>query len=155
MSARSGRLDRQVRCVVNGKNPVLEHKFLGGDVNGMSVLVVDDLLASGGSMIDVARELKKRGAKNIYLSVSYALFSDGFEEFDEAYKQGLFTRLFGTNGTFIREELRQREWFVPVDVTKFIAKFIRHFNQDKSVSRLLDSTTRINQLLGRALGNRD
>lgn len=146
---------RDLTRVVNGKNPVLDHKFLGGDVTGMSVLVVDDLLASGGSLLDVAKELKKRGAARIYFSVSYALFSEGFEKYDEAYRQGLFDKILGTNGTFIRQELRQKEWFVPVDVTKFIAKFIMNSNEDKSVSKLLDSTARINELLGRALPNRE
>lgn len=146
---------RDLTRLVDGKNPVLEHKFLGGDVHGMTALVVDDLLASGGSLLDVAHELKKRGAAKVYLSASYALFSEGFEKYDEAYKQGLFNKVFGTNGTFIREELLRKEWFVPVDVTKFIAKFILNFNQDKSVSRLLDSTNRISELLGRALPNRE
>ena len=118
------------------------------------VLVVDDLLASGGSLLDVSEELKKRGARDIYLSVTYALFSEGYAAYDEAYEKGLFTKIFGTNGTDIPKELMEKEWFVPVDVTKFIAKFVRTFNQDKSVSRLLDSTERISKLLGRTLTRR-
>ncbi len=146
---------RDLTRVVKGKNPILEHKFLGADVKDKSVLVVDDLLASGGSLLEVSEELKKRGARHIYLSVTYVLFSEGFEAYDEAYKAGMFDKVFGTNGTYIPPELLEREWFVPVDVTKFIAKFIRVFNQDKSVSRLLDSTERISKLLGRALPRRE
>ncbi len=146
---------RDLTRVVNGKNPILEHKFLGGSVAGKSALVVDDLLASGGSLIEVCHELKQRQVKDIFLSVTFALFSEGYEAYDEAYEQGMFTRVFGTNGTWIPPELLAREWFVPVDVTKFIAKFIRTFNQDKSVSRLLDSTEKINKLLGRTLGQRE
>lgn len=146
---------RDLTRVVNGKNPILDHKFLGGDLKGKTVLVVDDLLASGGSLLEVSEELKKRGAARIYHSVTYALFSEGCEAYDEAYAKGHVERVFGTNGTYISPELLKREWFVPVDVTKFIAKFIRTFNQDKSVSRLLDSTERISKLLGRTLPRRE
>lgn len=146
---------RDLTRVVNGKNPILEHKFLGGDVAGKTVLVVDDLLASGGSLLEVCHELREREVGQVYLSVTYALFSEGFDAYDEAYEQGLFKKVFGTNGTHIPPALLEREWFVPVDVTKFIAKFIRTFNQDKSVSRLLDSTERISKLLGRTLPRRE
>lgn len=142
---------RDLTRVVKGKNPVLEHKFLGADVSGKNALVVDDMLASGGSVLEVCVELKRLGVANVYISVSYALFSDGFETFDRAYKDGLFTRVFGTNATHIPRELEEREWFVTVDLTKFIALFIYTFNQDGSITRLLDSTEKINRLLGREL----
>jgi ribose-phosphate pyrophosphokinase len=145
---------RDLTRVVNGKNPILEIKFLGSDIVGTSVLVVDDMLASGNSLLEVCRELKKRGAGNIYLSVTYALFSDGLELFDQGFAEGLFTRLFGTNATQVSSELAKREWFCEVDVTRFIAKFIHTFNQDGSVTKLLDSTERINKLLGRELPSR-
>ncbi len=140
---------RDLSRIVNGKNPVIEHMFLGPPVTDMTILVIDDLLASGGSLLEVCSELRERGAGPVYLSVTYALFSEGFEKYDEAYADGLFVKLFGTNGTYIPEELRQREWFEVVDVTRFIGKFIRTMNKDQSVSKLLDSTERINQLLGR------
>jgi ribose-phosphate pyrophosphokinase len=145
---------RDLTRVVNGKNPIAGHTFLGAKVRGKSVLVIDDLLASGGSMLEVCHELSKRGANDVYLSVTYALFSEGLGAFDEAYEQGLFRYVFGTNSTYISEELLKREWFIPVDVTKFIAKFIHTFNQDGSVTRLLDSTSKISRLLGRELPNR-
>lgn len=145
---------RDLSRVVNGKNPTLEHKFLGGDVEGRTVLVVDDMLASGGTLLEVCDALRKRKAARIYLSVSYALFSDGLEIFDEAYRNGLFQRVFGTNGTYVPPELAKREWFVTVDVNPFIAKFIHTFNRDGSITRLLDSTERINKLLGRELPSR-
>jgi ribose-phosphate pyrophosphokinase len=140
---------RDLTRVVAGKNPVLEHVFLGSNLEGKDVLVVDDMLASGGSMLEVCHDLKKKGARNIYLSVTYALFSGGLAEFDAAYKEGLFTLVFGSNGTFIPPEVRERPWFVEVDMTRFIAKFIHTFNQDGSVTRLIDSTAKINKLLGR------
>jgi ribose-phosphate pyrophosphokinase len=145
---------RDLTRVVNGKNPILEHKFLGGDIAGKSVLVVDDLLASGGSLLEVAEDLKALGAKKIYFMVTYALFSDGIATYDEAYEKGMFDLLFGTNATYATPELLERSWYIPVDVTRFIAKFIYTFNQDASVTRLLDSTGKINRLLGRELPKR-
>ena len=120
----------------------------------MNVLVVDDMLASGGSMLEVCDEVKKLGARDVYLSVTYALFSSGIEAFDKAYEEGRFTRLFGTNATYIPEELLSREWFCEVDVTRFLAKFIHTFNLDGSVTKLLDSTEKISRLLGRKLPSR-
>lgn len=145
---------RDLTRVVNGKNPIREHKFLGEDIEGKNILVVDDMLASGGSMLDVCQQLRQRGAKDIFLSLSYALFSDGFEAFDQAYADGMFTRIYGTNGTFVSDELAEREWFTAVDVTRFIAKFVHTFNQDGSVTRLLDSTEKINKMLGKELPRR-
>lgn len=146
---------RDLTRIVDGKNPILEHKILGADIAGKDVLVVDDMLASGGSMIEVCEDLKRKGANRIYLSVTYALFSAGLEKFDEAYAAGRFEKVFGTNGTYSSEELRSREWFVEVDITKFLAKFIHTFNQDGSVSKLLDGTDKINKLLGRSLPDRE
>ncbi|MCH2175634.1 MAG: ribose-phosphate diphosphokinase [Lentisphaeria bacterium] len=145
---------RDLTRVVNGKNPIIEHKFLGSDVKGKNILVVDDMLASGGSLLEVCRELKGLGAKDIYLSVSYALFSGGFEEYEQAFKEGLFTCLFGTNATYVPDALADNEWFVEVDVTNFIATFIHTFNRDGSITKLLDSTSKINRLLGLSLPNR-
>lgn len=142
---------RDLTRVVGGKNPIIEHKFLGSNVAGKSVLVVDDMLASGGSILEVCRELKRLQVDHIYISVTYALFSDGFEQFDKAHSEGLFTCVFGTNATNVPEALAKRPWFVTVDVTKFIALFIYTFNQDGSITKLLDSTEKINRLLGREL----
>ena len=146
---------RDLTRVVNGKNPILEHKFLGGSVKGKNVLVIDDLLASGSSLLDVGQELKKLGAKKIYFAVTYALFSDGIDAFDRAHKAGYFTKIFGTNATRIAPDVANRDWFISVDVTKFIGKFIHSFNQDASITKLLDSTERINKLLGRKLPLRE
>ncbi|RMD80461.1 MAG: ribose-phosphate diphosphokinase [Lentisphaerae bacterium] len=144
---------RDLTRVVDGKNPILEHVYLGQDVMGKDVLVVDDMLASGGSMLEVCRELRRRGANRIYLSVTYALFSSGLAEFDKAYEEGMFQYVFATNATYLPDELKSRKWFKIADVTRFLAKFIFTYNQDGSVTRLLDSTHKINKLLGRS--NRD
>ena len=142
---------RDLTRVVNGKNPILEHKFLGGDVEGKTVLVVDDLLASGNSLIEVGEELKRLKAAKVYFSVTYALFSEGLSAYDKAFKKGIFEKIVATNATHIPTDLTNREWFVVADVTRFIAKFIHSFNQDTSITKLLDSTEKINQLLGRKL----
>ena len=142
---------RDLTRVIKGKNPILEHKFLGGDIKGKSVLVVDDLLASGGSLIEVGEELRRLNANKVYFAVTYALFSEGLAVYDKAYKKGIFEKIISTNATFIPTELMNREWFVAADVTRFLAKFIHSFNQDLSITKLLDSTEKINQLLGRKL----
>ena len=142
---------RDLTRIIDGKNPVIEHKFLGDDLTGKDVLVVDDMLASGGSLLETATELRDRHAKGVYFAVTYALFSGGVAAFDKAYEDGLFNRLYATNATYIPPELLEREWFVVADATRFIAKFIHSFNQDHSITRLLDSTEKINKLLGREL----
>ena len=147
---------RDLTKIVDGKNPVLEQAFLGAsDLEGKDVLIVDDMLASGGSMLEVADELKRLGANRIYMTVTFGLFSSGIDIFDEAYKAGKIERVFATNGCYFDERLRDREWFCEVDVTRFMAKFIHTFNQDGSVSKLLDSTEKISRLLGRSLPDRD
>ena len=145
---------RDLTRVVNGKNPVIEHQFLGSDLKGKDVFVVDDMLASGGSMLEVCEELKKRGAARVFLAVTFALFSEGYDRFDAAYEAGLFEKLYGTNATCVPGPLKAREWFVEVDVTRFLAKFIQTFNRDGSVTQLLDSTGRINELMGVSLPGR-
>jgi len=142
---------RDLSRVVNGKNPVLEHKCLASDsqIKGRNVLVVDDMLASGGSLLEVSRQLKKLGAAKLYFAVTYALFSEGLESFDEAYEEGLFEYVFATNGSHLPAELQSRPWFLSADVTPFIAKFIYMFNQDASITRLLNNTERVNRLVGR------
>ncbi|NQZ67994.1 MAG: ribose-phosphate diphosphokinase [Lentisphaeria bacterium] len=145
---------RDLTRLVKGKNPVIEHKFLGAEIEGKNCLVVDDMIASGGSMLEVCDELKSLGAKRIYMTVTYALYSNGYEEFDKAYAEGKFDRVFGTNASHIPKELAEKEWFVSVDVTRFVGMFIYTFNRDGSVTKLLDSTEKINKLLGHELGDR-
>lgn len=147
---------RDLTRVVNGKNPVLEHKCLASNsqIEGRNVLVIDDMLASGGSLLEVGRQLKKLGAAKLYFAITYALFSDGLETYDQAYEEGLFEYVFATNASYLPPDLLARPWFVDADVTPFIAKFIYMFNQDASVTRLMNSTERINRLLGRELSRR-
>ncbi len=146
---------RDLTRVVNGQNPILEHKFLGADIEGKNVLVVDDLLASGNSLIESAQELKKLGAAKVYFAVTYALFSDGFKAFNKAWDSNLFEKVFASNATYLPPELIKKEWFIEADVTKFLAKFIHSFNRDASITKLLNSTSKINKLIGRKLPSRN
>ena len=146
---------RDLTRVVDGKNPILEYKFLGNDVRGKHILVTDDMLSSGGSLLEVSKELKHRGVKKIYYAVTFALFSHSVDQFDKAYEDGLFDVLFATNASFVPDEIRKKSWFISVDITCFIATFIHTFNQDGSISSLLDSTEKINRLLGYHMHNQE
>ncbi len=128
---------RDVYRVVDGKNPILKHEYIGKDVKGKDIIIVDDMIASGESMIDVARELKKRGAQKIYLMSAYSLFTKGLEVFDEAYKDGLFTKLYTTNLSYVSDEALSRPWICQADCSEYVAKIIWTFYQGKSVAPIL------------------
>ena len=138
---------RDYSTIVNGRNPIVAHEYLGTDVEGKTVFVADDIISSGESMLDIARELKKRNAKQFFAYATYAIFTNGLEEFDKAYEQGLIDAVFGTNLTYRSPELRKREWFKEVDVSKYMAYFIASLNHDTSVSSLIDPHAKIDALL--------
>lgn len=138
---------RDLTRVVNGRNPILRHEFLGESVKGKDVLIVDDMISSGDSMLDVAKELKNRKAGRIFIAVTYALFTEGIEKFNEYYKQGIINKVFSTNLTYRKEELKQAEWYVDVDMSKFIAYLIDAINHDSSISPLLNPSQKIHTLL--------
>ena len=115
---------RDLTKLVNGKNPVVEHVYLGKDPKGYTVLVIDDMVASGGSMLDVAKELKSRGAKKIILVATFSLFSAGIEKIEEAYNNGLFDRLYSTNLTYVPDEIKNKEWYHDVDCSELLADVI-------------------------------
>ncbi len=140
---------RDYSVVVNGSNPIVAHEFLGNDIAGKDAIVVDDMISSGSSMLDVCYQLKARGAKRIFVFSTFGLFCNGFERFDEAYASNLFDRIFTTNVIYIPDELAQREWYTPVDMTKLIALLVDTMNCDSSISSLLSPTEKINKLLGR------
>jgi ribose-phosphate pyrophosphokinase len=141
---------RDTTRVVNGKNPIVKHEFMGADVAGKDVLIVDDLLASGQSILKVATELKHRRARNVYVAVTFALLDDnGIAKYDKAYKEGIISRLYSTNLSYINTSLAQRKWFVTVDVAEFVAYFIDCLNRNESVSALLDTSRKIARFLKR------
>ena len=135
---------RDYARVVNGRNPIVAHEYLGNSLEGKDVFIADDIISSGESMLEVARELKKRNASRIF---AYAIFTNGLDEFDRAYEEGLLSGVFGTNLTYRSPELLSREWFHEVDVSKYIAYFIAAINHDMSVSAIIDPHEKIRQLL--------
>ena len=137
---------RDYTRVVNGKNPIVAHEYLGGDIRGKDVIVVDDIIASGESMMDVARKIREMGARRVFLFASFGLFCEGREKIDEAYENGYFDYLFTTNLVYRSPELLSRKWFVEVNLTKYVALLIDTLNHDRSISRLLSNAEKITNL---------
>ncbi len=138
---------RDLSRIVNGKNPIIAHEFLGDSVEGKDILIVDDIISSGDSMLDIAMELKQRKANRIYMAVTFGLFTEGIEKFNEFYRNGIITKVFSTNLTYRSEALKKAPWYVEVDVSKFIALLIDTLNHDHSLSALLDPSTKIRAIL--------
>lgn len=138
---------RDYSQIINGKNPIVAHEFLGKDITGKNVIVVDDMIASGESMIDVAKELKKRNAKRVIVFSSFGLFTEGVDKFNKAHEDGLIDAVFTTNLNYRRPELFDCEWYHEVDMSKFIALIIKKINEDKSISELLTPISRIKNIL--------
>ncbi len=140
---------RDYSRIVNGRNPIVAHEYLGDTVEGKDVFIADDIIASGESMLDIAYELKKRKANRIFAYATYPIFTNGLDKFDEAYKNGMISAVLGTNLTYRTPELLSRPWFVDVDVSKYIAYFIAAINHDVSISTVMDPHQKIQQLLGK------
>jgi ribose-phosphate pyrophosphokinase len=138
---------RDYSAIINGKNPIVSHEFMGDDVAGKDVLIADDILASGESILDTLYELKKRNAKRIFVSVTYAQFTTGIAEMDKAYRDGLFTRIYATNLSYRRPELLKMPWYTDVDMSPFVSYLIDTLNHDHSISSLIDPSEKINTLL--------
>lgn len=138
---------RDYAHVVNGRNPIVAHEYLGNSVEGKDVFIADDIISSGESMLDIAYELKKRKANRIFCYATYAIFTNGLAKFDKAYEEGYIAGVLGTNLTYRSDELKKREWFCEVDVSKYIAYFIASLNHDMSVTRLIDPHDKIQKLL--------
>ena len=138
---------RDYTKIVNGRNPIVAHEFLGSNVEGKDVIVIDDMISSGESMIDVANKLKDLKAGRIFLYSTFGLFTNGMEKFDKAYEEGLFDRLLTTNLVYQRPELLQRPYYISCDMSKYIALLIDTLNHDASISELLDPYDRIHRFL--------
>lgn len=134
---------RDYSTVVNGKNPIVAHEFLGDDVKGKDVIIIDDMISSGESMLDVAKQLKNRKARRVYCMCTFGLFTNGLELFDQYYKDGIIEKVITTNLTYQPEDLLSREWYASADLSKYIALLIDHLNHDASISDILDQTERI------------
>ncbi|QHQ60470.1 ribose-phosphate diphosphokinase [Anaerocolumna sedimenticola] len=140
---------RDYTTIINGRNPIVAHEFLGSDVEGKDMLIIDDMISSGESMIDVAKELKRRKAGRIFVASTFGLFTNGLSKFDEAYEQGLIYRVLTTNLVYQTEELLSKPYYINVDMSKYIALLIDTLNHDSSISKLLSPTERIQNILNK------
>ena len=140
---------RDYTRIVNGRNPIVAHEFLGSSVEGKDVLIIDDMISSGESMLDVAKELKSRKAKKVIICCTFGLFTNGLQKFDEYYENGLIDRVLTTNLVYQTPELLSRPYYISVDMSKYIALIIDNLNHDASLSELLNPTGRINKLLAK------
>jgi ribose-phosphate pyrophosphokinase len=140
---------RDYTRIVNGRNPIVAHEYMGNTVEGKDVFVADDIISSGESVIELARELKKRKANRIFAAATFALFTNGIEEYNKAYRDGIIDRVISTNLTYRRPELADAEWFLEADMSKYISYIIATLNHDRSLARLLNPYDRIHGLLKR------
>ena len=146
---------RDYTRIVDGRNPIIAHEFLGTNVAGKDIIIMDDMISSGDSMLEVAAELKKRDANRIFLFSTFGLFTNGFEKFDKAYDAGLFTNVLTTNLIYQPQELLEREWYISCDLSKYIAFIIDTLNHDSSISDLLVPNERINNIVARYKAGED
>jgi ribose-phosphate pyrophosphokinase len=140
---------RDYSKVINGRNPIVAHEFLGTNVDGKDVLIIDDMISSGESMIDTAKELKARNAKRIFVVSTFGLFTNGLDSFDKAYEEGLIYRVVTTNLIYQSPELLSKEYYISCDMSKYIAYLIDTLNHDASISDLLNPYDRIKRYVGR------
>ena len=138
---------RDYSVIINGKNPIVAHEYLGRDVEGKDVIVVDDMISSGDSVVDVAKQLKSKGAKRIFVFATFGLFCNGLEHMDEAYNEGVFDKIFTTNLVYRMPELKEREWYQEVNMCKYVAYIVDTLNHDQTISHLLDQSKKIHKIL--------
>ena len=135
--------------MVNGRNPIVAHEFLGTSVEGKDMIIVDDMISSGESVLEVAGELKKRKAGRIFVFSTFGLFTNGLDRFDAAYEAGTITKVLTTNLVYQTPELLKREWYINCDMSKYIAYIIDTLNHDSSISDLLNPSERIQNIVAR------
>ncbi len=138
---------RDYSTVVDGKNPIVAHEFLGDDVRGKTVIIMDDMISSGESILDVTHQLKERGADRVFICTTFGLFTNGLEQFDEYYEKGYLDRLITTNLTYLPPELKEKPYFVKAEMSKFLALIIDSLNHDLPISSVLSPTDKIHELL--------
>lgn len=138
---------RDYTKIVNGRNPIIAHEFLGSSVEGKDVIILDDMISSGDSIIDVAQQLKARKANRIFAAATFGLFTNGLEKFDKAYEEGLIAGILTTNLIYQTPELLSRPWYVNCDMSKYVALVIDTLNYDGSISSILDPSKRIQRIV--------
>ena len=140
---------RDYTKIINGRNPIVAHEFLGASVEGKDVIIVDDMISSGESMLDTAKELKRMKARKVFICTTFGLFTGGLKKFDEYYENGIIDRVLTTNLIYQTPELLSKPYYINVDMSKYIALIIDNLNHDASLSDLLNPTGRINRLLAK------
>ena len=143
---------RDYSTIVDGKNPIVAHEFLGKDVTGMDLILVDDMISSGESMLDIAAKMKAKGARRIFIFSTFGLFVNGLETFDKYYADGLIDKVFTTNLIYNTPELLSREWYCNVNMSKYIALLVDTINCDNSISKLLDPADKIHNVVAKHKG---
>jgi len=138
---------RDYATIVNGRNPIVAHEYIGSSVMGMDVFVADDMIATGDSILKLAREIKEKGANRVFLAATFSLFTEGVEKFNRAYSEGVFDAVVSTNLTYRIPELKECEWFVEADISKYISYIIAAANFNESLSNLLDPSQKIRELV--------
>ena len=138
---------RDYSTIVNGKNPIVAHEFLGDDVTGKDVIIVDDMISSGESMLDVAKKLKERGAGRVFVCTTFGLFTEGFDKFDDYYEKGYINKVITTNLTYLPSIVNEKPYFVTADMSKFLALIIDSLNHDVTIGNVLNPTDKIHTLL--------
>lgn len=140
---------RDYSTIINGKNPIVAHEFLGDNIDGKDVIIIDDMISSGGSMIDTAKQLKKMNAKRVFICCTFGLFTDGLDAFDKAYEQCYFDRIITTNLCYQPPELKEKPYYQEADMSKFIASIINFMNHDASMSNIYTPTEKIHTILAK------
>lgn len=138
---------RDYSVIVNGKNPIVAHEFLGDNIDGKDIVIIDDMISSGGSMLDTARQLKQMNARRVFICTTFGLFTDGMEAFDAAYEKGWFDKVITTNLTYQIPELLSRPYYIEADMSKFLASIIDFMNHDVSLNNVLTPTEKIHTIL--------
>lgn len=138
---------RDHSLLINGKNPIIEHKYMGRDIAGCDALIVDDMIASGESAFDIAKELKMRKARNVYIASTFVFFTEGTSKFQKYFEEGIIKRVYSTNLTYIPQYVKETCWFREVDMSSFLAQVINILNDNKSIAPYLDATKNIKELL--------
>ncbi len=145
---------RDYSRIVNGRNPIVSHEFLGDSVEGKDVLIIDDMISSGESVMDIARLLKAKKARRIFIAVTFGLFTEGVAEFNKCYEEGIIDKVFSTNLNYRPQEVLDAPWYVDVDMSKFLSLIIDTLNHDQSISTLLDPAKKIHALLDKKQENK-
>lgn len=140
---------RDYSTIVNGKNPIVAHEFLGDSVEGKDVIVIDDMIASGESMLDVAKQLKERKAKRVFVCTTFGLFTEGLSKFDEYYEKGYISKVITTNLVYSKPELFEKPYYISADMTSYLASILDTLNHDISVGKVQNTTQKINELLAK------